>query len=208
MSIIPTRVRVVAFVGIALTCRALLAFSGQGTRPVHPPRTPSIEDTLSELNTHFTVRGRPVHPGLIEKFDRWESDALRPVVIGVDALAAVGSNEYSDGSVTTDKGYVTLNREPGEGYFSYRWLGTVTPGVHVVKSFNNGGGTGVFERLFILSASAGVGQTDGAYHQLLLSVVQVFILGDRDESVVTVRPHSVTIAPSPYRDKPVILRFK
>jgi hypothetical protein len=191
-------------------CCALVASPRQDTTRVRILRTPTIKDALAELNTRFMVRGRPVHPGLIERFERWESDSVEPVVISVDALAAAGSNEYLDDSMKTDtSGHVTITKESGQGYFSYAWLGTVAPGLHVVQTFANGGGSGVFETLFVLRASAGTGQRpDGTYPQLLLSVVQFFPLGDRDDGSVTVRPHSITIGKSRYRDKPVTLRFK
>ncbi len=171
---------------------------------------PIVDDTLTELNARFTIRGRPVHPGLIERFDRWESDSAEPAVVSVDALAAAGSNEYSDEAVTVeDDGHVTIVKASGQGYFKYKWLGTVAPGVHVVEISANGGGSGIFETLLVLRATAGTGHgPDGPYPQLLLSLVQFFPLGDRDDGSVTVRPHAITIGKSRYRDAPVVLHVK
>ena len=59
-----------------------------------------------------------MHPGLIERFDRWESDSAEPAVVSVDALAAAGSNEFSDDSVKReDDGQVTIMKEAGRGLF-------------------------------------------------------------------------------------------
>ena len=76
---------------------------------------------------------------MIERFERWESDAAEPAVVSVDALAAAGSNEFSDDSVKReDDGQVTIMKEAGQGFFGYKWLGSAAPGMHVVRAFANG----------------------------------------------------------------------
>ena len=205
-----TRACIAAVVGAAAMCGAVALSARQDAARARTPPTPAIREALAELNARFTVRGHPVHPGLIERFDRWESDSAEPAVVSVDALAAAGSNEYSDDSVKReDDGQVTIMKEGGRGYFGYKWLGSVAPGMHVVRAFANGGGSGIFETLFVLRASAGTGQgPDGPYPQLLISVVRVFPLGDRDEASVTVRPNTIIISKSRYRDKAVTLQIK
>ena len=50
---------------------------------------------LQEVNEHFTLQGKPVHPRLVEKFQTWLSDSGPPAVITVDLLAAAqNDNEY------------------------------------------------------------------------------------------------------------------
>jgi hypothetical protein len=205
-----TRACVRAAVGFAAMCGVGTLSAWQDTVRTRTPPTRAIQEALAELNARFTVRGRPVHPSLIERFERWESDSAEPAVVSVDALAAAGSNEFSDDSVKReDDGQITIVKEAGRGYFGYTWLGLVAPGLHVVRAFANGGGSGIFETLFVLRASAGTGQgPDGPYPQLLISVVRVFPLGDRDDASVTVRPNSIVISRSRYRDKAVTLQIK
>jgi hypothetical protein len=194
---------------VVAICGAGVVFAGQDAARARTPPA-DVREALAELNARFTVRGRPVHPGLIERFERWESDSAEPAVVSVDALAAAGSNEFPDDSVKKeDNGQVTIMKDDGRGFFGYVWLGSVAPGTQVVRAFANGGGSGIFETLFVLRASAGTGQgPDGAYSQLLISVVRVFPLGDRDDASVTVRPNRIIISKSRYRDKAVTLQVK
>ena len=200
--------------GLAVAIAAVCSPSPGAAQPRQATRAttsqaPANDGSLAELNRQFTVRGHRVHPALIERFTRWPSDASEPVVITVNVLTAAGTNEYPDDSIEVESDRVGLTRPPGEGWFNYRWLGTVSPGLHVLETADNGGGSGIFETLYIFRASAATGQgPDGPYPQLLLSVVRYFVLGDRDDGTVTVRPNVVTIGTSRYRTKPVTLTFK
>ena len=188
-------------------CGAVALSARQDAARARTSQTPAVREALAELNARFTVRGHPVHPGLIERFERWESDAAEPAVVSVDALAAAGSNEFSDDSVKKeDDGQVTIMKEAGRGFFGYKWLGSVSPGMHVVRAFANGGGSGIFETLFVLRASAGTGQgPDGRVPSTPNLRCPSFSLGDRDEASVTVRPNTIVIGKSRYRDKAVTL---
>ncbi len=164
---------------------------------------------LKEVNQHFTMQGKPVHPRVVEKCQIFLSDSGPPAVITVDLLAAVqNDNEYYEPDVKVRDGMVSCkDREGGE--FAYKWLGTVRPGLHVVETFASTGGTGIFMDLYFFRTSIATGQDDkGPYDQILMTLARTpVILGDRDNGTITVEPGRVIIGKSRYRNQPVILKF-
>jgi hypothetical protein len=165
---------------------------------------------LQEVNDHFTVRGKPVHPRLVEKFQTFLADSGPPAVIAVDLLAAAADdNEYYQPGVKVEDGLVSYKHQDGGG-FAYRWLGMVRPGLQVVETFASGGGTGIFMNLYFFRTSIGTGQGEkGPYEQILLTLARTpVILGDRDDGTIKVEPGRVIMGKSRYRQQPVILEFK
>jgi len=167
---------------------------------------------LQEVNAHFTVQVKPVHPRLVEKFQTFLSDSGPPAVITVDLLAAtVNGNEYYDPDVKVQDSVVSVEHKDQEGSsFAYKWLGTVQPGLHVVETFYSGGGTGVFMDLYFFRIYRATGRDEkGPYAQILMTLVRTpVILGDRDDTTIKVEPGRVIIGKSRYRNQPVILKFK
>ena len=171
-----------------------------------------IQRLLQEVNAHFTVQGKPVHPRLVEKFQTFLSDSGPPAVITVDLLAAtINGNEYYEPDVKVQDGVVSVEHKDPEGSgFAYKWLGTVRPGLHVVETFASGGGTGVFMDLYFFRTSTATGQDEkGPYDEVLMTLARTpVILGDRDDGTIKVEPGRVIIGKSRYRNQPVILEFK
>ncbi len=181
---------------------------GEKSAALAPPAL--TKRLLQEVNEHFTLQGKPVHPRLVEKFQTFLSDSGPPAVVTVDVLAATqADNEYYDPDVKATDGFVSYKEQNG-GEFSYKWLGTVRPGLHVVETFYSGGGTGVFLDLYFFRTSIAHGQGEkGPYDQILMTLVRTpVILGDRDNGTITVAPGRVVIGKSRYRNQPVILEFK
>jgi hypothetical protein len=170
-----------------------------------------VQQLLQEVNTHFTLRGKPVHPRLVEKFQIFLSDSGPPAVITVDLLAAAANgNEYYDPDVKVQDGLVSIEHKDPEGSsFAYKWLGTVRPGLHVVETFYSGGGTGVFMDLYFFRTSLATGQDEkGPYEQVLMTLMRTpVVLGDRDNGTIKVEPGRVIIGKSRYRNQPVTLEF-
>jgi hypothetical protein len=165
---------------------------------------------LQEVNDHFTVQGKPIHPRLVGKFQTYLSDSGPPAVISVDLLAAArDGNEYYLPDVKVRDGLVSY-KEPDGSECAYKWLGTVRPGLHVVETFFSGGGTGIFKDLYFFRTAVGTGQDDqGPYDQILMTLVRTpVILGDRDDGTIKVEPGRVIIGKSSYRNQPVVLEFK
>jgi hypothetical protein len=165
---------------------------------------------LQEVNAHFTLQGKPIHPRLVGKFRTFLSDSGPPAVVTVDLLAAKeDDNEYYDPDVKVQDGFVSYKIRDG-GEFSYKWLGTVRPGLDVVETFYSGGGTGVFMNLYFFRTALATGQGEkGPYDQILMTLARTpVILGDRDNGDIKVEPGRVSIGKSRYRDQPVVLEFK
>jgi hypothetical protein len=198
---------------LMVLCLAM-AWTGraQGEKSAAAAPPVPIQRLLQEVNAHFTVQGKPVHPRLVEKFQTLLSDSGPPAVITVDLLAAtVNGNEYYEPDVKVQDGVVSVEHKDPEGSgFAYKWLGTVRPGLHVVETLYSGGGTGVFMHLYFFRIYPGTGRDEkGPYDQVLMTLVRTpVILGDRDDGTITGEPGRVTIGKSRYRNQPVILEFK
>lgn len=173
--------------------------------------TATVDPVVKELNEHFTVEGRPVHPALIEAFEVWASDPGPATIVAVDVLASIKNENqfYYEKVKVHEDGMVFIDKED-RAWFGYEWLGTVRPGLHVVKTFASGGGSGVFMFLKIFRVSTGSGKDCNGqpYAQILLSLERDCLLGDRDLAKISVEPGRVIIGTSIYRDKPFILQFK
>jgi hypothetical protein len=195
---------------LMILCLALVwAGRAQGEKSASAP--PPVQQLLLEVNQHFTLQGKAVDPRLVEKFQTFLSDSGSPAVITVDLLAATqNGNEYYVPDVKVQDGLVSVaHKDPEGSSFAYTWLGTVRPGLHVVKTLYSGGGTGVFMNLYFFRTSLATGRDEkGPYKQILMTLVRTpVILGDRDDGTITVEPGRVTIGKSRYRNQPLILEF-
>ena len=183
---------------------------GEKSAAAAPPAP--VKRLLQEVNEHFTIQGKAVDPRLVEKFTTFLSDSGFPNVITVDLLAAaLNDNEYYVPDVKVKDGLVSVNHKDPEGSsFAYDWLGTVRPGLHVVKTLYSGGGSGIFMNLYFFRIYPGTGRDEkGPYDQVLMTLGRTpVILGDRDDGDIKVEPGRVTIGKSRYRNQPVILKFK
>jgi hypothetical protein len=198
---------------LMVLCLVLVgAGSAQGEKSAAAPPPAPVQQLLREVNAHFTVQGKPVHPRLVEKFQTFLSDSGPPAVISVDLLAATANgNEYYEPNVKVQDSVVSVeHKDPQGSSFAYKWLGMVRPGLHVVETFASGGGTGIFMDLYFFRASLATGQDEkGPYKQILLTLARTpVILGDRDNGTIKVEPGRVIIGKSRYRNQPVTLAFK
>ncbi len=182
----------------------------QGEKPSAFTPPALTKRLLQEVNEHFTIQSKPIHPRLVEKFQTSLADSGPPAVITVDLLAATeNGNEYYEPDVKVQDGLVSYKDRKGIE-FAYKWLGTVRPGLHVVETFASGGGTGIFMDLYFFRTSIATGQDEkGPYDQVLMTLVRTpVVLGDRDDGTIKVEPGRVIIGKSRYRNQPVILEFK
>jgi len=154
---------------------------------------------LDEVRASFTIGGKPIPPEVFADFgDAMMSDS-RPIVVTIDANAAIGSNRYAD-PIKANGGWVEQIK-PGSGSFngpetmSYEYRGATTNGLLVVLAAYSGGGSGVFYSVHILEAAAHPAfDEDGSiYSRLNLTLVRTYILGDRWQGDVTISGNSVRI---------------
>ena len=167
----------------------------------------AFADDLSRPGHEFYFNGKPVHPLLIRKFEPWVSDPRPPIVTELNLTAAWDSNEYAANFKTDSDGTVSIALPEG-GNFSYRPLGTASKGVHILRTFSSGGGSGVFQAVLLLRTQTRVAHlADGVKtsEQVFLQVLRRFPLGDRDDAEVIVKEDRVIIGKSRFRTEPVEL---
>ncbi len=134
---------------------------------------------MAEADNDFTFKGRPIHPGLIKEFQNWLSDYRPPITVTLDVGAAYDTNEYAAAvALPSDGGASTAIGDNGER-FSYKRLGRLDNGVHVLHTTDKTGGTGIFQSLTFVRFHTGRGfDRDGIKpsQRLLMSVVRVYPL--------------------------------
>jgi hypothetical protein len=133
-----------ALIGLAFYCgSAAVAFAG---------------DQLNEARKSFTIGGKPVPPEIFADFgDAMMSDS-RPIVVTIDANAAIDSNRYADPIKMNGRwveqmkaGSGSLN---GPETMSYEYRGATANGLLVFLAAWSGGGSGTFYYLHILDAAS------------------------------------------------------
>src|SRR5437879_1244563 len=157
----------------------------------------------------FRFHGKLIHPLLIKQFEPWISDARPPITVEVNLTAAWDSNEYAAEFKTNSNGVVSINLPEGASY-AYRHLGRLRDGIHVLRTSDSGGGSGVFEAiLFVRFRTRLAYLADGVKQgqQIFLQVVRRYPLGDRDGAEVVVKQDHVIVGKSRYRENPVVLKF-
>ena len=167
----------------------------------------AFADDLSSADRQFYFNGKPVHPLLIRKFEPWVSDSRPPIITELNLTAAWDSNEYAANFKTDSDGTVSIALTEG-GSFSYRPLGTSSKGVHILRTFSSGGGSGVFQAVLLLRTQTRTAPlADGVKtgEQVFLQVLRRFPLGDRDDAEVIVKEDRVIIGKSRFRTEPVEL---
>jgi hypothetical protein len=160
------------------------------------PAATFAADPLDEVRRSFTIGGKPIPPEIFAAFgDAMMSDS-RPIVVTIDANAAIDSNRYAN-PITT-KGRSVEQTKLGSGSFngpetlSYEFRGATADGMLV---FWTGGGSGTFYYLHILdAASSRAFDEDGStYSRLDLTLVRTSVLGDRWQGDVSISGNSVRV---------------
>jgi hypothetical protein len=169
----------------------------------------SAEESQADAQREFRFHGKPVHPLLVKQFEPWLSDERPPITTEVNLTAAWDSNQYAAEFKTDSNAVVSVSLPDGSSY-SYQHLGILRDGIHVLRTFESGGGSGVFEAvLFVRLRTGRAYLADGVKQgqQVFMQVVRRYPLGDRDEAEVVVKQDLVVVGKSRYRAEPVLLRF-
>jgi len=156
-------------------------------------------DALEELRKSFTIGGKPVPPGVFGDFGDAMMSDNRPIVVTIDALAAMDSNRYAD-AVGFNGPWVEQKKAQSEPGFapeimSYKFIGGAQNGLLIVVAAWSGGGTGVFYWLHIVDAAwADAFDEDGStYRRLNLTNLRSYALGDSWDGTVTILGNSVRV---------------
>ncbi len=155
---------------------------------------------LDELRSAFTLDGKPVPPEIFRDLGDGDLGDSGPILVTVDARAAIGSNRYGD-AIRRRAGWVAQSHPMAETMngaeeTGYRYIGATRNGLLVAVAFYNGGGSGSFYTLHILEAAvAQAFDSDGKpYERVDLTTIRSVALGDRWEGDVTISGDTVHIA--------------
>ena len=154
---------------------------------------------LNEVRKSFTIGGKPIPPEIFADFGDAMMSDNRPIVVTIDANAAIDSNRYADPVKTN--GHSVEQAKAGSGSFngpetmSYEYRGATANGLLVFVAAWSGGGSGTFYYLHILDAASNRAfDEDGStYSRLNLTLVRTYVLGDRWQGDVSISGNSVRI---------------
>lgn len=156
----------------------------------------------------FSYRGEPIQPALVQEFEPYVSDDVAPITVMVNVSAAQNTNEYFYPVTVLDNGQVSYAK--GQTRFSYQVIGC-SGGDYVLRTYDSGGGSGVFESVLIVSLEAknAYGKDGLTQHKSLFMTVNRRIpLGDRDTARVTLQGDVLTIGKSRYRKTPLTITLE
>ncbi|MFN7096554.1 MAG: hypothetical protein ACK4PR_03210 [Gammaproteobacteria bacterium] len=149
-----------------------------------------------------------VHPACIARFlptnpDGTVSDSL----VNLAMCQKINQNK----KVTINsQGFATYNTTYG-GMFGYQLVGQTSSGSYVLRSFNSGGGSGVFDNLFVISVkpdtlvTQSIGSPTSEQTLVYLKLERVISVGDRCLSgIATVSVQGDTINLTQYQGQTAV----
>ena len=155
---------------------------------------------LDELKRSFTLDGKPIPPEIFRDMGDADLADSEPVLVTVDARAAIGSNRYGD-PIVRRAGWIAQSHPAdktlaGVEETGYRFIGATKSGLLVVIAYYNGGGSGFFTTLHVLEAKlARAFDSDGkVYERVCLTMLRSVVLGDRWDGEATIAGDSIRIA--------------
>ena len=155
---------------------------------------------LDELKRSFTLDGKPIPPEIFRDMGDADLADPEPVLVTVDARAAIGSNRYAD-PIVSRAGWLAQSHpadKPPNGAeeTGYRFIGATKSGLLVVVAYYNGGGSGAFATLHVLEAKlARAFDSNGkVYERVCLTMLRSVVLGDRWDGEATIAGDSIHIA--------------
>jgi hypothetical protein len=156
-------------------------------------------DPLDEVHRSFTIGGKPIPPEIFADFGDAIMSDNRPIIVTIDANAAIDSNRYAD-PIKTNGRWVEQIRLGSRGFngpetMSYEFRGATANGLLVFLASWTGGGSGTFYYLHILDAALNRAfDEDGStYSRIDLTLVRTHILGDRWQGDINISGNSIRI---------------
>jgi hypothetical protein len=144
-------------------------------------------DPLDEVRGSFTIGGKPIPPEIFADFGDAMMSDNRPIVVTIDANAAIDSNRYADPIKTNGRWVEQIKL--GSGSFngpetmSYEFRGATANGLLVFLAAWTGGGSGTFYYLHMLEAAPNraFNEDGSTYSRIDLILVRTYILGNHWE---------------------------
>lgn len=163
--------------------------------------TPRNAPIRSLVHTQYSFcRSEFINPMILEDLCGWISDTGDEIV-SVDVLQANNSNRYF-GKVTVTDGetdaIVRTDRCDGS-FFAYQYLGCSFSGLHLLRTWSSGGGSGVFCEILLVTLNAESAikiNPDRAnkVDRFIVKKIGAISLGDRYEGKISYRYGLLTIS--------------
>jgi len=140
---------------------------------------------LSEVRQSFTLAGKRIPPEIFRDFGDGNLADSQPIWVTVDIRAAIDSNLYADEIGERGGWVIQRKRLPGtmNGWeeTAYSYSGATDNGLLVVLAAYNGGGSGNFITLHLLSLepAPAFDSTGAIYGRINLTNLRSIPLGDR-----------------------------
>ena len=161
------------------------------------PKNSLIRDF--ESAKYSFVSSEFINPRILEDLIGWLSDTGSQVV-SINVADSNRSNRYF-GDIThkeTESGFPRVTSSHDEGWFSYQYLGRSFSGVHLVQTSSNGGGSGIFCNILLVTLSLDSALEYGKDRnkkstRFVIKLIGSLPLGDRYEGSVSYKFGFLTI---------------
>lgn len=162
------------------------------------PKNRMIRDL--ELSKYSFVSSEFINPRILEDLIGWLSDTGNQVV-SINVADSNRSNRYF-GNITHEKtksGYPRVTSSYDDGWFSYQYLGRSFSGLHLVQTWSNGGGSGIFCNILLVTLSLDAALEYGKDRnekitRFVIKLIGSLPLGDRYEGTVSYKLGFLTIS--------------
>jgi hypothetical protein len=200
------------------------------------PAAPDVQDQLKEADDTFTFGGEPINPLAIKDLLAVITDRY-PGPVAVDLASThpyrvkipvapftefvKGPNRYFGTYGKADDGTITIDLKTtrrDQGRFSYKRIGRLTNGLHVLETWENGGGSGTWRSLLLVKFAVDfeygpdydANRLDRVVRRDRLVMMRVGAFGlDDSDGAIAVRGDTVEIsASSRVVKEKTVLRFE
>ncbi|WP_338518404.1 hypothetical protein [Alteromonas gracilis] len=141
-----------------------------------------------------------INPQILNDLSGWLSDTGDQIV-SINISESNDSNRYY-GDVTSEEtdGYPIVTSSAEEGWVSYKYIGNSFSGVHIVQTWSNGGGSGVYTKILLVTLSSdSTLESNGVSYskkpRYVIKLVGSLPLGDRYQGQVKYRFGILSISP-------------
>jgi hypothetical protein len=170
--------------------------------------TSDFDQTLTCAKKHFIIGGKAINPMIIKDLSTWISDGGDQVV-AINLLQSQNTNRYFNyrdykiekhGKYFSVKLDLPLEDQDSTAFFKYTVEGVTDNGVFVIKTVENGGGSGYFYNLLFVRIREDSGFGNIENEKLALNRKRILIeklgeipLGDRTSPDIKVEKNNVRI---------------
>lgn len=151
------------------------------------PKSQLIRDL--ESARYSFINPEFINPLILDDLSGWLSDTGDQVV-SINISDSNQSNRYhGEITVKEEVGYPIVTCSSEDGWVSYKYIGRSFSGVHLVQTWSNGGGSGVFTNILMVTLSSDSSlESDGLSYskksRYVIKLVGSLPLGDRYQGKV------------------------